>query len=207
MNIIIIGFSGHSYVVIDCLKSQKHTISMYCDIEQKKEKDYKLKFIGHETSQKALEVIKNNNFFVSIGENKLRKNIYCELKEVVNYHPINAIHKQSIVSPRAEIGNGVLISPGAIINSHAKIGNGVICNTSSIIEHEVIIDDFAHISPGATICGNVIVGENTFVGANSIIKEGVNIGRNVTIGAGTVVISDIKDGATFVGNPARPIKL
>ena len=43
-----------------------------------------------------------------------------------------------------------------------------------------------------------------FTGAT--VFGGVMIGNNVTIGAGAVVSSDVPDGCTVAGNPARIVK-
>jgi len=50
------------------------------------------------------------------------------------------------------------------------------------------------------------IGEGTTVGARAIIMPGITVGRNCTILPGTLVNRDLPDGATVVGNPARPVE-
>ena len=44
------------------------------------------------------------------------------------------------------------------------------------------------------------------IGIGSSVIEGIKIGKKVTIGAGASVISEIPDGMTAVGVPAKLIK-
>ena len=199
--IIIIGYAGHSYVVNDIFLSNNKQVGFYCDSEEKKENPYNLVYLGKENE--IINKLKESKFFIAIGDNNIREKVFINL-EKSNILPINAIHKNTIISSSATINpNGVMVSAGAIINAQAYIGKGVIINTGTIIEHECIIGDFAHIAPGAVLCGNVSVGKNSFVGAGSVVKQGIKIGDNVIIGAGCVVVKDVADGKKIMGNPAK----
>ena len=84
---------------------------------------------------------------------------------------------------------------GIVINSNVKIGEG------TYIQHGVTIgsrDDIKN-----TKAPNI--GRNCYIGAKATIIGDITIGDNVKIGAGAVVISNIPDGATAVGIPAKII--
>lgn len=200
--IALIGYSGHAYVAFETFFSQGQIVSAYTDMEEKNQNPYSLKWLGNENSQQVIETLQNYAYFVSIGDNALRKKISENLIPIIG-QPENALHKSAIISRSMNAGSGNLFAPRVVINAQAQIGNGVICNTGCIIEHECVIGNYAHIAPGAILCGNVTIGECTFVGAGAIIKQGVRIGKNVVIGAGTVVIRDIDDNQKIVGNPSR----
>jgi len=204
-SITLIGYSGHAFVVCDIFASQNLAIEGYCEKEEKKFNPYNLPFLGRENSVLSLETIKRNNYFVAVGDNRIRKKIIENLQNKLQKFPINAIHKKASVSETASLGYGVMIGNSSIINPCVSIGNGVICNTLSVVEHECEIGAYSHIAPGAILCGNVKVGVNTFIGANSVIREGIKIGDGVIIGAGTVVIRDIPNNSKVVGNPQKHI--
>jgi len=200
---ILIGYSGHAFVVYGILNAAGKKISGYCDMEEKEFNPFGLTYFGKETSETALQELGRCEFFIAIGDNAIRSKIYDQLikKDLL---PVNAVHSSSVVDPSAVISeHGVMIAANATINPLAKIGVGAICNTGCIIEHECMVGDFAHIGPGAVLCGNVKIGSQTFVGANAVIRQGISIGKNAMIGAGAVVVKDVPDNMTVVGVPAR----
>ncbi len=200
---ILIGYSGHAFVVHGILTAAGKIVLGYCDKEEKAYNPFKLQYFGEETSAKALEIFPQTGFFIAIGDNRVRRKIYEELakKELFPFH---AIHPAAIVDNSVVLSSyGIMIAAGVIVNPLAKIGEGAICNTGCIIEHECGVGAFAHIGPGAVLCGNVKVGEQTFVGAGAIIRQGITIGNNVMIGAGAVVVKDVPDNTTVVGVPAK----
>jgi len=201
--VIVIGYSGHAYVVIDILKSQGVEIFGYCDMEQKVQNPYHLKYMGNEKDDQTLSSIKQYHYFAAIGNNAIRKNVIDFVYQKNDTSPTNAIHCNSFISPTVKLANGIMIGSQAQINAMAKIGDGVICNTGCIIEHECQIGDYCHIAPGAILCGNVTVGKNTMIGAGTVVRQGINIGDNVIVGAGTIVIADIPKNSKVVGNPNR----
>lgn len=195
--VIIIGYSGHAYVVIETLLELEETILGYLDLKEKSINPYKLDYLGKEGSFH----FSKERYIIAIGDNILRADVASKLD---NVHVLECcIHPNARVSNTAEIGSGTFVSSGSVINALVHIGKHCIVNTSSVIEHESIIGDFVHIAPSAVLAGNVSVGDYSFIGANAVVKQGVKIGKNCTVGAGTVVINDISDGSTIVGNPAR----
>ena len=194
--ISIIGYSGHSFVCIDIAILNSYSISGYYDMSEKKYNPYNLKYLGFEDS-----VNKDDNIFVCIGDNLIRKKIFEKL-DFSNLN-ISLIHPKATISTSFKYKNQLLICANAVINSNVKIGKGSIINTSSVIEHDCLIGDFVHIAPGAVLCGGVSIGDQSFIGAGSVVKQGVKIGKNVTVGAGSVVLCDVDDNLTIAGNPSK----
>lgn len=202
---VILGYSGHAYVVLDILINNQYNIAGYYDSENKAANPFQLKYLGAEDSDGMFNAMKKFDAFIGIGNNHIRTQVFNKLQQGGVNCPV-AVHGRSVVSPFAEIGPGTVVMAGAVINAMSKIGNAVVCNTSCVIEHECIIGNFTHIAPGAVLAGNVCVGENSFIGANAVIKQDITIGRNVIVGAGAVVVKNIADGATVYGNPAESKK-
>jgi sugar O-acyltransferase (sialic acid O-acetyltransferase NeuD family) len=206
--VCIVGYSGHGYVVIEALTAGGYHVNAYCDAYLKTENPYDLLYLGSEKEQKVLSKLRDDNycFFVSIGNNQLRKMAF----EYLNRSLISSVvanHPASIVSVTSEIGTASFIAAGAIVQSYAKVGVGVICNSGSIVEHQCEIGNFSHIAPGAVLCGNVHIGHETLIGAGSVINPGISIGNNVIVGSGSVVTRNIPDNTVFAGNPARQINV
>lgn len=202
--IIMIGDSGHSKVIEDCLNSNGVEIIARLDDR------YKYKFLDGNVIKGPINLVKdllneNVRLIISIGSNSVRKGLVERLGLSEEMYAIIK-HKNAIVSKSSTVGYGSVILPGAVINASAQIGSHTIINTNSVIEHDCIIGNFTHISPGSVLTGNVKIGEGTHIGAGATIIPGVQIGAWSTIGAGSTVISNIKNRVIAVGVPAKVIK-
>jgi sugar O-acyltransferase (sialic acid O-acetyltransferase NeuD family) len=202
--VALIGYSGHSFVALEILRSMGMFVEGYCDIQKKELDPFRLNYLGTEADPAVLTELRKFLCFVSIGDNRLREKLSTYLS-VARCEFINAIHPRAFVSDSAKVGQGVMIGPGAIINALAIIAEGVICNSGSVIEHECKLDSFVHVAPGAVLCGNVTVGARTLIGAGAVIRPNVKIGMDVIIGAGSMVLRDVPDNSKVVGNPHRSI--
>ena len=198
-NFSIIGYSGHSFVILDSAFKSKLDCKGYYDRNKKEFNPFSINYLGLES-----DIVSSERIFITIGDNKIRRNIYEDLinKDFISFLNINdpssSVSKFAFIEPDSSISIGI----NCVINSLAKINAGAIINTGAIIEHEVEIGKFSHIAPNATICGGVIIGENAFVGANTVVKQGVTIGENSIIGAGSTVLTNVPANSTYVGNPA-----
>lgn len=200
---VLIGYSGHAFVVYGIFKAAGKNVTGYCDVAEKEYNPFGLPYFGTEGSEAGLNAIKANGYFIAVGDNKLRRKIYEGLQKN-NLPSANVIHPSAVIDASATItAEGVMIAANATINPLASIGTGAICNTGCIIEHECVVGEFSHIGPGAVLCGNVKIGAGSFVGANAVIRQGITIGSNTMIGAGAVVVKDVPDNATVIGVPAK----
>jgi UDP-2-acetamido-3-amino-2,3-dideoxy-glucuronate N-acetyltransferase len=116
------------------------------------------------------------------------------------------------IGKNCRIESFVYIEEGVTVGDDCKIKPHVYIPTGVTIEERVFLgpnvtftnDMYPHVKGDWKLL-ETVVGEGASIGAHSVVLPGVRIGRNAMVGAGSVVTSDIPDGATVCGNPARPI--
>ena len=149
---------------------------------------------GAVTPRTILKTICTDGTFAMIAYRKMQA---CQRLHLVPlamlFNKINVVFGQCIIGRGAEFGPGLVFvhSQGIVINSAVKGGNDI------RLEHQVTI--------GAEKGAAPVLGDDVFVGAGAKILGGVRIGNRVRIGANAVVLTDIPDGATAVGIPARVV--
>ena len=93
------------------------------------------------------------------------------------------IHETAVVSPKAELGNNVVVGPYSVINEDVKIGDGTVIGSHVLIDKWTTIGCDNKIFSGAVIGTESqdlkFTGEKSFVeiGDNNIIREYVTINR------------------------------
>ncbi|MCC6476012.1 acyl-ACP--UDP-N-acetylglucosamine O-acyltransferase [bacterium] len=103
------------------------------------------------------------------------------------------VHPTAIVSPRAKIGEGVIIEPYAVIDEDVEIGEGTRIGSSTRIFAGTHIGANNKISPMVAIGGEPqdkkFAGEPTevFIGDNNVIREFVTISRGTTATKKTII--------------------
>ncbi len=108
-----------------------------------------------------------------------------------------------IIGDHVTIHNNVNIDRGVL--GATTIGEGTVIDSLVHAAHNVTIGKHCAIVAGAVIGGSVKIGDGTFIGMNASIKQKVKIGAGCIIGAGAVVLSDVPDGETWAGCPAKKI--
>lgn len=202
---VIVGYSGHAYVVAESYIANGGNISFYADLNQASKNPFDLAYLGFESAPNFKGWDISFKYILGIGDNYLREKVANLISSNSNILE-NVIDPHAVISKSANIGNGVFASKGVLVNAFSTIGSFTILNTGCIIEHECEIGIASHIAPGAVLAGNVKVGNRTFIGANAVIKQGVVIGDDVIIGAGSVVLHNVEKNSKLFGNPGRLLK-
>ena len=200
----IIGASGHGKVVADIAAKRGYDDIIFFDDNTKISVCGDYSVVGK--CGKVFEYIQNYEIFVAVGNTSIRENILEDLIEK-RAKIATLIHPDAVVGAKVQIGSGSVIMAGAVLNPECRIGKGCIVNTCASVDHDCYVGDYVHISVGVHVAGSVTIGKGTWIGAGATISNNLYITDSCMIGAGAVVINDIKERGTYVGVPARIIKM
>ena len=129
-NFSIVGYSGHSFVILDSAFRSKLDCTGYYDRNKKEFNPFSINYLGLES-----DIVSSERIFITIGDNKIRRNIYEDLinKDFISFLNINdpssSVSKFAFIEPDSSISIGI----NCVINSLAKINAGAIINTGAII--------------------------------------------------------------------------
>jgi acetyltransferase EpsM len=207
--VAIWGASGHALVVADIIRQTPGlTLVGFLDEvhpERRGSAFAGLTVLGGAASLPRLRDQGVTHIALGFGHNLGRLRV-GDLVRAEGFALLTAVHPRAILAPDVVVGEGTVVAAGAVINPAARVGRCAIINTLAGVDHECVIGDGAHVCPGVRLAGAVQVGRAAWVGIGSTVKEKVSIGAGALIGAGSVVLSDIADGATAYGVPARVIQ-
>ena len=112
---------------------------------------------------------KYSDVFCGIGNNKVRKQLLDQTKELCYSIPV-LIHPTAYISPSAVIEAGTVVEPKAIVNANAVVHRGCIISVGAIVDHDVTVNEFVHVNAGA------------------IVKAGASVESGRKLEAGEVVL-------------------
>lgn len=205
--IVVIGGSGHAKMVIEAARSGNQARVVCClDVRPSIAELLGVPVVEETPDQIRAYCREGVHFIVAIGENRLRQRVMQRISDLGGYFA-TIVAESAYVSPSAILGEGTVVMPKAVVGAMARIGSGVILNTACTVDHDTRIDDYAHIAPGCHLAGTVDVGEGALLGIGTCVIPGVRIGAWSTLGANSSVIRAVPDHSTWVGSPARCIRV
>lgn len=110
--------------------------------------------------------------------------------------------KESVV-----MGKGNIITFGCRMSCNIHIGDFNILNGCVSFGHDVVLGSYNVMFPETRISGQVTIGDKNFFGARCFASQTIKIGNENRFGAGTFVLRKIKDGALYMGNPAKKVDI
>ena len=203
--LVIVGSGGHGSVVAALAERAGYSVAGFLDCASNRGSGT-FPILGTDEyldSMPALSV----KIAMGLGASATwdRRRALCEHIENRGFVVPRLIDPDSTLASTVEIGIGTQVLMGARVQQGVSIEDWCIVNTAAVIEHGCLLQANVHVAPGAVLCGGVTVGEGAYIGAGSVVKEGVSIGSWAKVGLGAAVISDVADGQTVVGVPAKEI--
>ena len=128
----------------------------------------------------------------------------------------------SIIGEKCFVGSNSLVRSGSELKTEAKVGNLVevknsVIGSGSQISHfsymgDATVGQNVNIGAGTVTCNydgiekhRTVIGDGAFIGSNTMLIAPVKIGNFARTGAGAVVRSEVHEGETVVGVPAKPL--
>ncbi len=115
------------------------------------------------------------------------------------------VHPSVDVTAGCTVGVGSILLAQVVLTAEVTVGSHVVAMPHVTLTHDDVVDDCSTLCAEVSLGGQVTVGSGAYVGMNAAVRERVRLGVDSTVGMGAVVLSDVPDGETWVGNPARPL--
>jgi sugar O-acyltransferase (sialic acid O-acetyltransferase NeuD family) len=112
----------------------------------------------------------------------------------------------SVLCPEGcRIGRGSILLRNVTLTASVTLGSHVVAMPSVTFTHDDDVADFATFAAGVSLGGGVRIGRAAYLGMNSSVRERTSVGAYAAVGMGAAVLSNVPDGETWVGVPARPV--
>ncbi len=108
-----------------------------------------------------------------------------------------------LIKDSVEIGSGTSIDQGTF--SPTIIGEGTKIDNQVHMAHNCKIGKGVLITGQAGFSGSVTLEDYVVMGGGALFAPEVVVGKNAQIGGASGVTSDVPEGATYAGYPARPL--
>ena len=199
---LIYGAGGLGVEILDlCLRTEKFSASDIIFVD-----DYKFGGVLYEIPIISFACAKNdfvhNDMILASGEPEGRKKMFLRAKEAGFNLPV-VIDDTARISKFATIGEASIICAGVTVAARSVISKNVLINVDSIIGHDVQVGESAVLASKVNTGGYCNVGTEAMLGMSSSLRPGISIGEKSIVAVGASVFTDVPDGVTMVGNPAR----
>lgn len=208
--LLIIGARGFGRVVYDlaleCIKSGLNfKIKGFLDDDANALNGYE----GYPSIISSVEnynISENDVFICALGTPVYKKK-YVDIIASKGGHFISLVHPTAALGRNAVLGEGCIICLNTNIGQDVKLGNFVTLDGYSSVGHDASVGDYSHIGAYSFAAGYVHIESGVVVHPGAKIVPHKRIGRDSIIGVGSVVISNVREGSTVFGNPAKKMEL
>lgn len=208
MAAIIVGAGTYGEVYLHYLQQAGWKIVGFLDdnYDTHGQKVSQIAVLGGSERLSDHETLGFSHVFCPIGNNLVRTRINTLARSLGLITP-NFFHHSAIVDSDITPDSGVYLFPGAIIMPHSLFGMDVMISMGAKVAHHASLASGVFLSTNAAIGAGIQVGERAYfgMGATAVTGKCRTVGRDTVIGAGSIVLSDVPEGAVFVGAPARGI--
>lgn len=120
---------------------------------------------------------------------------------------ISVVHSSVEVPGNCRIDRGCIVLAGAVFTADVDLGAHVVVMPHVTLTHGNRVGSFATLCAAVTLGGDVSIGEGAYLGMSSTVRQRQSIGVGAVIGMGSVVVSDVPADETWIGVPARLLRI
>lgn len=140
------------------------------------------------------------------GLGTTRRRIFAEQAAERGLRFATVIHPTARVPASSTVGEGSIVSAGAVLGARSVLGRHVFVNRGVLVGHHTEVGDYASLMPGANVAGFCRIGEAAYVAIGAVVVERTSVGAGSVVGAGAVVTTDVPERVQVVGTPAKVVK-
>lgn len=147
-----------------------------------------------------------SKLYCPVGNSEIRLRVNRRARLLGLITP-NFVHHSAVVDSFLAPDSGIYILPCSVLMPWIEVKQDVMISIGVKIAHHTILGEGVFLSTGVSVGANIRLCDRAYVGMNATLVTGKcsTVGHDALIGAGAVVVSDIEDGMTVVGNPAKPM--
>lgn len=158
------------------------------DVFEKYKDDDEVKFIFQSYDIKSMQ--KSIDFKDSLG---IPLDRFCTF-----------IHPSCMIARSATIGIGTIILANSVVNPKAKVGQFNSFMSGVTIGHDAVVGNYNLVATQAVVA-NINMGDRNFIGINATTNNKITIGDDCMIGMASNVVNDVPSGTKCFGNPAKAV--
>lgn len=104
-------------------------------------------------------------------------------------------------------GKGNILTFGCRMSCNIEFGDFNVLDGCISFGHDVVIGSYNMMFPEVRISGQTTIGDSNYFGARCFAAQCLKIGSQNRFGAGCYILRKIKDGALYMGNPAKKVDI
>jgi sugar O-acyltransferase (sialic acid O-acetyltransferase NeuD family) len=184
MRVVIVGAGGYGRVALDVLIAsgyERRVLGFYDDAHAAlsgRIRGYPI--LGDTGMLKSILSVEPVHIVVAITSNEARLRIANSLRALGGQF-LTATHPGSYISDVATLGDGCVVSSGAVVHPDAAVGSHCYLGPGSVVDRD------AEIGAGSWVSAGAVVGSGARVGARVVLGHLSSIGRKAAVEGDTEV--------------------
>jgi sugar O-acyltransferase (sialic acid O-acetyltransferase NeuD family) len=151
---------------------------------------------------------RDESLLVCVGDGSVRREIVDRLADLgVGDDRFATFVDETVRIPATvSVGVGSILLAGSVLTADLVLGRHVVLMPGVVLTHDDRVGDYVTIAAGVVVGGFVALGAESYLGMNASVRQRTTIGAGAVVGMGAAVLTDIPDGETWAGVPARRLQ-
>lgn len=176
--VAIVGAGGYGRTALDVLLAAGFgawILGFYDDAHKALEDKVRgFPVLGDIAMLKSMLSVETVQVIVAITDNKDRLRIANSIRGLGGQFT-TAIHPTAYVSDEATIGDGCVVTAGAVVHPNSAVGSHCYLGPHSLVDRD------ARVGAGAWISAGAILGVGGSIGARSLLGQNCSVGRKAVV--------------------------